>query len=177
MGPRPAAGRVRTERALELRRLPALDDAPRQQEADGARVEPAHRERERVRRDASSHWTSSIASRSGPPSLEELQRVAHRDRERPAIDGFVEASSRSSATSSARRLGAEERGQHVVEDALEQIAEPDVGERALRLGRPRREDGRSLRARLLDARLPERRLADPRLPLEHECGGPSAPGR
>ena len=41
-------------------------------------------------------------------------------------------------------------------------------EAALGLGRPRREDAQSARARMLDAGEPERRLADPGLALEHE---------
>jgi hypothetical protein len=56
--------------------------------------------------------------------------------------------------------------------ALEQVAQPDVSEAALGLGRSRRENAQSPRAHMLDAE-PERRLPDARVALEHECSGPS----
>ena len=63
-----------------------------------------------------------------------------------------------------------QRGQHIVEDILEQVAKPDVSETALGLGWTRREDAHTPLARMLDARRPERRLTDPCLTLEHERG-------
>lgn len=61
--------------------------------------------------------------------------------------------------------------QDLVEDILEQIAEPDVSKTALGLCRARGEDARSQRARLLDARKPQGGFPDAGFALEHECGG------
>ena len=55
----------------------------------------------------------------------------------------------------------------VVDDVLEQIHEPNVSKSMLRLGRTRRQDRQSLRARVLHTRIPERRLPDP---LDYERG-------
>ena len=59
-------------------------------------------------------------------------------------------------------------GQNLVEHALEEVTEHDVRERALGLGRARREDAETLLVRFLDPRTPKRGLPDPRLALEHE---------
>jgi hypothetical protein len=48
-----------------------------------------------------------------------------------------------------------------------------VSEAALGLGRSRRENAQSLRARMLDTRKPERRLPDTRVTLDDESSGPS----
>ncbi len=67
-----------------------------------------------------------------------------------------------------------QRREHVVEHALEQVAETRVREPALRLRRSRREHTRPCERAQLDARQPERRLADPGVTLEHERGRPVA---
>src|SRR5439155_1758626 len=50
--------------------------------------------------------------------------------------------------------------QHLVEDTLEQIADPDVREAPLRLSWSRSKNRPFLRTRVVDPREPERRLAD-----------------
>ena len=130
-----------TERLLELRLLRALGQSPGEQQADRARHRAAAaRTRARCDEDGSSHWTSSIAIRIGSAFAEELQRRrARRRASARRSTGSPDASSRSSATSSARRLGVGSAGSTSSRTPSKQIAEPDVGEAALRLGRPRRQ--------------------------------------
>ena len=65
-----------------------------------------------------------------------------------------------------------QRGQHVVDHALEEVAERYVREVTLGLGRARDERPQPFGTRVLHAREPERRLPDARLSREHERGGP-----
>ena len=78
--------RVRTRRAFELRRMRALGRPPRQQEADRARVEPPQGERERARRGRVEPLNVVDGDQDRCAFAQELQRVAHCDRERAAID-------------------------------------------------------------------------------------------
>ena len=96
----------------------------------------------------------------------------HRDSERPRIHRIR------------RRLFAEERDferapprrgqrrQQIVDDVLEEVPEPHVGEAALRLGRSCRQNAEPQRAGMLDAGQPERRLPDAGFALEHESSRP-----
>jgi len=58
--------------------------------------------------------------------------------------------------------------QHVLEGAVEEIAETDVRKRSFCLGRPRCENVQALVAGPFDAGAPERRLPDPRLAFQDE---------
>jgi hypothetical protein len=64
--------------------------------------------------------------------------------------------------------------QHVVEPGLEQVAEDDVGELALRFRRPGRKDPQRPLTGGLDRSQPEARLADAGLALEHDGARPVA---
>ena len=122
--------------------------------------------------EASSHCTSSIATRSGfrgaaagalrvaIPSARAIDRVFVR----------LVAEERDLERTPPR---CRERGQYVVEDVVEEIPKADVREPALGLGRSRREDTHTPRTRVLDAGEPERRLPDTRFALEHERSRPS----
>ena len=99
----------------------------------------------------------------------------HRHRERAVVDrivGGVLSEQRDFERAPPRRR---QQRQDVVEDTVEQVAEPDVGKLALRLRRPGREDTKPLRARIVDRRQPERRLPDPRLAFEDERSQPAFP--
>jgi hypothetical protein len=65
-----------------------------------------------------------------------------------------------------------ERRQHVVERSVEQVAQRDMAQAPLGLGRARDEHLRAPRLRVLDGSVQQRRLADARLALEHECRRP-----
>ncbi len=165
---------LRGERPLELERLRPVGDPPGEQHEHVARARAsAARTRARSTRTESSHWTSSIAIRSGSRSLSSWSTSRTATASARSIDRLAAASSSSSATSSARRRGGGERR------AGRRRGRPRTDRRARRgrgRARPRpvgREDAQTLRARTLDAREPERRLADPGLALEHERGGPS----
>ena len=158
-----AAGTLRAERALELGlvgagtlRAPSREEhehrcraQPPQSEGEGARrwpVEPLdvvdrHEERAGVR--------------------EQLQRVAHRDRERTVVDGLGGHLAQQRHLERPPPRNAQRR-EHVVDHALEQVAETRVRETTLRLRGSRREHHETMRARTFDTRLPERRLADAR---------------
>ena len=104
---------------------------------------------------------------------ERLQGRPHRHGERARVDrllgSLVHEQRHLERLPSRRRQG----GQNLVEHALEEVAEHDVRERALGLGRARREDAKPPLVRRLDSRTPERGLPDPRLALEHERPRPS----
>ena len=164
---------LRLERLLELRRLRSVDEPPgEQQEHAVGRRAFAARTRARSPRTRRATGRRRRASRTGALSASACRAVRTATPSVAGSTGCPEPPRASSATSSARRLGAAQGGQHLVEDVLEEIAEPDVREPALGLGRPRREHAQAPPARSLDAREPERRLADPRLALEHERGRP-----
>ena len=80
---------VRTQRALELRLLRALDQPPCEQKADRARVEPPQGERERARRGRVEPLNVVDGDQNRPTFAQKLQRVAHCNRERAAIDGIT----------------------------------------------------------------------------------------
>ena len=106
-----------------------------------------------------------------------LQRTADGP-ERPRVDGasgrVLDEERDLERAAAWRRQGRE----HLVESAVEQVAEPGVGERALGLGRTGREHAEPAPARVLDGRAPERRLADPRRTFERERDRPDpAAGR
>ena len=117
--------------------------------------------------EASSHWRSSIATTS--PSLgQQLQRAPNRDPERPLVDGPSSGILDEQRDLERPAPGRCQRRQHVVEDAVEQVAEAGVRERALRLGGPRREHAEPAPAGVLDGGAPERRLPDPGLAFERD---------
>ena len=166
---RRARARARSSARSSARRAPG---AAGEQERDAAR-RPAGARRTPAPPPtaASSHWTSSIATRSGAARGQRAQRVAGR---RAPIacgsGGAPPARGAAAPTSSAARCGAGSASSAAL-DAVEQVDQR--GERQLRLGaaRPRDEHAHAALARERDPRLPERRLADARLALEHERAG------
>ena len=105
---------------------------------------------------------------------EELQHVVHSHDKRSVVDGLVRfllAQERDLQCPPPRR---QQLGQDVIEDVIEEIAQPDVGETPLRLRRPRREHDQVKPARGRDSREPERRFPNPRLALKHEARRPVA---
>ena len=113
---------------------------------------PAQRERECACRG----WVEPLDIVDGEhdrsPFGERLERGTDRDAERPRVDrllgSLVQQQRDFERVPSRRRQG----GQHLVEHALEEIAEHDMGQSALGLGRARREDAKPPLARRLDTR-------------------------
>src|SRR5207253_3860726 len=107
-------------------------------------------------------------------SRERLQRAPSRQPEgewiKPAPGPFL-ASERDFERAPAR---ARQRRQDVVERIFEEIAEPDVSDTTLNLGRPRSQHEPSSVTRRCPRREPKRRLPDPRLALKHSTGKPVA---
>ena len=163
---------LRTERLLESRPLRSVDQAPGEQQEHACSGEPSERERERARRRGIEPLKIVDRDENGPVVGEQLQRAPSRDPECARIHRICGRLFEEKRHLERAPPGRRQRGQDVVEDVLEEIAEPDVGEAALGLGRSRREDAQSTRARMLDAGQPERRLPDPRIALQHECGRP-----
>jgi len=158
---------LRAERVLQLRRLGAVDAPSGEQHEHTARSEPSHGERKCAQRGGVEPLHVVDGNEDRLPFAEKLQHVVHRHGERAAIDRAVclLAEERDLECPPPRRR---QLGSDVVEDAVEQIAQPHVSQAALGLGRPRRENAHPPSARVLDPRKPERRLANPRLALEHE---------
>jgi hypothetical protein len=163
---------LRLECSLELRRLRSFDDPPGQEQKHAVGSNPTQRERERARR-GRVEPLNIVDSEHDRPFGERLQGSTDRDAQRPRIDrllgSLVQEQRDFERVASRRRQG----GQYLVEHALEEIAEHDVGQPAFRLGWSRREDAQPPLARRLDTRKPKRRLPNPRLALEHECQSPS----
>jgi hypothetical protein len=99
---------------------------------------------------------------------QQAEHIAYGHGKRTTVGGFVRGlvtQERDLQRTPARR------GQltdHHVEDGVEQVAEPCVGEPALGLGRTRGEHGQPTPARRRDSGEPQRRLPDPGLALEHQ---------
>ena len=118
--------------------------------------------------DASSHWTSSIATTTGFRSLNRLEHIAYGHCECALVGGLVRGlvtQKRDLQRASPRRG---QLADHAVEDAVEEISEPHVREPALGLGRTRREHDKVEPARRRNRCPPQRRFPDSRLALEHE---------
>ena len=131
------SGRAPPDRPLELRRLGPLDATPGKQHED--RDPPSRRSANAsaLDDDGSSHWTSSTAIEDRLPFAEQLQHVAHGHRERAVVGDVIRRllSKQRDLERAPPRRG--ERRQHVVEDVLEQVAQPGVREVAFGLRRTR----------------------------------------
>ena len=163
---------LRTERLLESRLLRSVDEPPGEQQEHVVRGEPSQRERECVRRRVVEPLNVVDREEKGRVLGEQLQCTANRHPERPRIDPVPRrlfAEERDLERSPPRRR---QRRQHVVEDVLEQIAQPHVSEAALGLGRSRREDAQSLRARMLDAASQSVDFPMPASPSSTSAAGP-----
>ena len=132
------------ERLLEPRRLRSVADPPgEQQDARGSPSSRRNANASALAEDGSSHWTSSIATSSGSPSLSScsaLRIAIPSARGSTAISRRLLEQERDLERAPPRRR---QRGQDLVEDVLEQIAQPHVSEAALSLGRSRREDAQA----------------------------------
>jgi hypothetical protein len=99
-----------------------------------------------------------------------LEHIAHREGDGTVVDrvagGRVPEHRDAERTPSGGRQGR----QRLVEDLFEQVAEADVDESPLRLGRPGREHPEPTSASKGHALEPERRLADARFALQHQRG-------
>ena len=163
--------RVRADRPLESRHC-SLGAAGGEEQKHRARTEPAQGERERVRRRGVEPLEIVDRHEQRPVFGEHLQRAAGCDPERARIDPIVGRLLEEERDLERAPPRSGKRGQDVVENVLEQIAEAQVREPALGLRRPRREDAHPPRVGVLDAGKPERRLPDAGLTLEHEPGRP-----
>ena len=163
---------VCSERPLELRRLRVVGQAAGEQDENPIHAEASQGKRKRARRRPIEPLDVVDGDQNRLSFTESVQHVPHGDGECAVVDGIF------------RRLLAEhgdlecapprrrQRGQRLLDDVLEEVAQTNVGKVALSLGRSRRENPQACRARVLDARKPERRLPDARLALQHECGRP-----
>jgi hypothetical protein len=159
---------VRSERALESRRLRCIGEPSGEQHEDPARPEPSQRERKRGRRRRIEPLDVIDSHHDRLPIAQKLQHVAHRDGHRTLIDRVTKrlvSQHRDLERAPPRRR---ERGQGLVEDILEQIAQAHVGEAAFGLHRTRRQHAQAPPACMIDPRQPESGLADPCLAHEHE---------
>ena len=150
---------------------PGLAEPPRPEQADVRLGQPPEREAERARRRGVEPL--EVVDREHELVLgQELQGAANGDAECAGVDRppgrVLDEEDDLERPPPRRRQGR----QHLVEDAVEQVAEPGVRERALRLGGPRREHAQPAPARVLDRRAPERRLPDPGLALERDRNRP-----
>ena len=159
---------LRRQRLLEPRRLIPVDDASCEQDDDRSRFEPSQRELDRAgrRRVEPLDVVHGDGDRAG--FADQLQRVAHRDRDGAGVDRIARGLVPQSGYLERAPPRRQELGQRLLEDAFEQVAQPGVRERPLRLGGSRREDAQAPLARLLDCGEPERRLPDPRLAFQQE---------
>jgi hypothetical protein len=162
---------VSADRLVQTERLRLVDRSPRQQDTNIVCAEAAKRERERARRRGVEPLDVVDGDHERFAIAEQLENVAHRDGERALIDAIalrVGSQHYHLEGTPSRRC---ERGQRIVERGVEEVAEPYVSERSLRLSRARRENSQAPRARMLDGGKPERRLPDPRIAVEHEYRG------
>ena len=120
---------------------------------------------------ASSHWTSSIASRSclSTASFRKVLRKANATT--PSSTVGPSDSESASAASSARRCGRGSCGNTSARTASDQVGQPDERKTRLRFGRSAGKHHVSARPRRLDGGEPQRCLADPGLADEYGgCG-------
>ena len=161
------------EGLFENRRLRSLRiGAPGEQEEHAASAEPSQRERQRARRGRVEPLEVVDRDDKRLVRAQDLQRATHGYTQRARIDpiyGRLLEKERHLERAPPRRR---QPRKNLVEDVLEQIAEPRVGEPVLGLSGSGRENAQSARPRMLDACKPERRLADASFTLEHECSGP-----
>jgi hypothetical protein len=163
-----ALDRVPADGLVQSGWLRFVDRAPGQEETNVVCAEAAKRERERARRRGVEPLDVVDGDHERCAIAEHLEDVANRDGERALVDAIT------------LRVGSQhhdlegtpsrwcERRQRVVECVLEQVAEPYVSEGPLRLSGARRQNAQALRARVLDAGMPEGRLPDSRIAVEHE---------
>jgi len=158
--------------ALERRhrRSPELRRAHRDEAPHGLLAEPAQRELDHRRR-------RSIKPVEVVDRAHDLRLAGERSQKREE--------SRADDATLGRPCGrsAQERGvethplrlgqsrEELVRHVGEQIREPREGQPGLRLGRPRDQHSRTLRASMIDRRLPQRRLADSRLADDRDRTG------
>jgi hypothetical protein len=144
-----------------------VGDPLREEQEHRCLAEPPEREGERPRRREVEPLDVVDRDDERAGLREQLQHVAHRDRQRAVVDGLfgLVLQERHLERPPPRRA---QPWQRLVGDTLEEVAQARVREAALRLRGARREHHEATCARRLDGSLPERRLADPRVPLEDE---------
>ena len=150
-GQHAAAPVGRRDRVLEVRLLRTIAQASGEQEEYRLLVQAPERESERARRGRIEPLDVVDREDDGPCGARTSSALRTAT---PSVRGSNPSGSSStrSAISSARRLGGDNT-EHVVEHALEQVAEPSIGEPSLRLSRPRhRTRSPCLRPRRLLAR-------------------------
>ena len=168
----------RAQRSLEDGRVRARVAPVREQQEHAARAGPPQRERESERRRCVEPLNVVDREEKRPSLREQLDGAAGRGAERPWVHGLLGRALDQKCDLECPPSRRREGRQHLVQHLLEQIAEADVSEALLGLGRPRLEDAKSQRPRLLDPVEPDRGLPDSGAALEHErCGPGSVRGR
>ena len=152
------------EGVLHRGRLLRLAEPPRPEQRDvGLRQSPQRKPDCACRRGVE---PLQVVDRDHEPVLgKQLEGAPNRDSERPLVDAVPRCLLDQQRDLERLAPGRRQGRQHLVEHAVEQVAEAGVGERPLRLGGPRREHAPPAAARLLDGGAPERRLPDPGIAL------------
>ena len=126
---------VAVERVLDRGRLLRLAEPPRPQQRDVGLRQPPQREPERARR--RDVEPLQVVDRDHQPVLgEQLESTPDRDSERPLVDAALRRILDQQGDLERPAPRRRQFRQHLVERAVEQVAEAGVGERALRLGGP-----------------------------------------
>ena len=159
---------LRLECALEGRGLPCFDDPPGQQQSHALAGHTSQREHKRARRGRVEPLDVVDGEHDRRLCGERLQGCPNRHGERARVDRLFESIVHEQRHFERLPSRCRQGGQNLLEHALEEVTEHDVRERALGLGRARREDAETLLVRFFDRRTPKRGLPDPRLALEHE---------
>ena len=165
----------RLESSLELRRLRCFHEASGQEQKYTMGVHPSQRKRQRTRRRGVEPLDVVDREYDGLRPGERVEGRPDRDAERPPVDGPLGAFSHEQRDFERLPSRRRHRGQHLVEHALEEIAERDVRQPALGLCGPRGQHPQPLLARGLDPGQPNRRLADSCVAFEHERVRPLDP--
>ena len=153
---------------LDRRRGRSVGDATSQQQDHAFPASLRSANASAAADEASTHCTSSMATRIGPARRAGRARCA--SRARAPVDPRVRLVRFRDQECDLERPppGRRKRRQHIVEAAFEQITQNCVREPTLGLRGSRRKHAHPARARILDPGEPERRLADAGLTLEHE---------
>jgi hypothetical protein len=154
--------------SLKLRRLDVARQSPGEQHANTAIAEPSQRKREGARRRRIQPRNVIDGQEQRPLVAEELQHVADSHDKGTLVDGLVRSVLAQKCDLESSTSWRQQFGQDVIEDVIEEIAKPDVGETAFGLRRPCREHRQATLAGACDSREPERRFPNPSLALKHE---------
>ena len=142
-----------------------------QDRGDRLRLEAGRANRSIASEGASSHWTSSIASRSRLPDGELPQGAQEGECDHALLGRWTFGFRERERGFERPPLRPRQLRQHVGKDASDQVGQPDERERRFRFGRPAGEHQISARLRRLDGGEPQRRLADPGLAGDDSHGG------